>query len=282
MWVSDSNWLLVDSYEYDSFWNLVDFESSIWNTRLFTWREYDVDTGVYYNRARYYDPVLGRFISRDPIDVGDDVNLYRYVGNNGVKFVDLMGMEKSLIFLWEDYKWTSLIRTALKYQYNRLIKEWIKPKNIIIIDEWEITTNIINEELSKNIWNINEIIIISHWWKDWIGIEKNWIREINKNNINEINNINPNGKTDTEVTLISCNTWYWNESIWQDLSNQLWVNVVAPSNYVYVNSRPKLTDKTSDLVIWSIVYSWLSIFKDNWEPSLLFWFWERKNLKPNY
>ena len=58
MWVSDSNWILVDSYEYDSFWNLIDFESSIGNTRLFTGREYDVDTGLYYNRARYYDPEL--------------------------------------------------------------------------------------------------------------------------------------------------------------------------------------------------------------------------------
>jgi hypothetical protein len=40
---------------------------------------------------------MGRFISRDPIDIGDDVNLYRYCWNNGVRFIDLMGMEKNLI-----------------------------------------------------------------------------------------------------------------------------------------------------------------------------------------
>ena len=104
MWVSDSNWILVDSYKYDSFWNLVDFESTIGNTRLYTGREFDVNTGLYYNRARYYDPVMGRFISRDPIDVGDDVNLYRYVGNGPVKFVDLMGMAaKEFTVAYDNY-----------------------------------------------------------------------------------------------------------------------------------------------------------------------------------
>ncbi|MBT3726833.1 RHS repeat-associated core domain-containing protein, partial [bacterium] len=52
---------------------------------------------LYYNRARYYSPEMGRFIGRDPIDVGDDVNLYRYCGNNGVRFVDPMGTDKQNI-----------------------------------------------------------------------------------------------------------------------------------------------------------------------------------------
>ncbi len=32
----------------------------------FTGREYDKETGLYYYRARYYDPEIGRFISKDP------------------------------------------------------------------------------------------------------------------------------------------------------------------------------------------------------------------------
>jgi RHS repeat-associated protein len=62
---------------------------------MFTGREYDRGLKLYYNRARYYDPKLARFISRDPIDIADDVNLYAYVGNNSVMFVDLMGTEKN-------------------------------------------------------------------------------------------------------------------------------------------------------------------------------------------
>jgi hypothetical protein len=51
-------------------------------------------------RARYYDAELWRFISRDPIWQLDDVNLYAYVGNNPVMFVDLMWTEKQTIWLF--------------------------------------------------------------------------------------------------------------------------------------------------------------------------------------
>lgn len=56
---------------------------------------------MYYNRARYCDPSLGRFISRDPIGMRDNVNLYSYVGNSTVGYVDRMGREKQLL---EDIK----------------------------------------------------------------------------------------------------------------------------------------------------------------------------------
>lgn len=50
-------------------------------------------------RARYYDANLGRFISRDPIGQVDDVNLYGYVGNNGVMFVDQNWLNSKSIYL---------------------------------------------------------------------------------------------------------------------------------------------------------------------------------------
>ena len=61
------------------------------NTRLFTGREYDGETGLYYFRARYYSANLGRFIQRDPIGMEDQINLYTYVGNNPVRFSDPSG-----------------------------------------------------------------------------------------------------------------------------------------------------------------------------------------------
>ncbi|NDK09025.1 hypothetical protein EOM39_07355, partial [Candidatus Gracilibacteria bacterium] len=68
------------------------------NTRLYTGREYEKELKLYYNRARYYNPQLGRFISRDPIDISDDLNLYTYVGNNPVNNIDLDGLKaKTLI-----------------------------------------------------------------------------------------------------------------------------------------------------------------------------------------
>ena len=52
----------------------------------------DAETGLYYYRARYYDPAIGRFISADPIGfAGGDANLYRYVGNSPVNWTDPSG-----------------------------------------------------------------------------------------------------------------------------------------------------------------------------------------------
>lgn len=51
------------------------------------------DNGLYYMRARYYDPEVGRFISEDPLGFdGGDLNLYAYVGNNPVMSVDPWGL----------------------------------------------------------------------------------------------------------------------------------------------------------------------------------------------
>jgi RHS repeat-associated protein len=50
-----------------------------------TGREWDSETGLYYYRARYYDPKIGRFISKDPIGfAGGGVNLYRYLRNSPI------------------------------------------------------------------------------------------------------------------------------------------------------------------------------------------------------
>ncbi len=59
----------------------------------FTSREYDQETGLYYYRARYYDPKIGRFITTDPIGLrGGDVNYYRYVGGDPVNWADPEGL----------------------------------------------------------------------------------------------------------------------------------------------------------------------------------------------
>ena len=53
------------------------------------WKE---DPRQHYYRARYYHPGLQRFISEDPIEfAAGDTNLYIYVGNDPVGFVDPLG-----------------------------------------------------------------------------------------------------------------------------------------------------------------------------------------------
>lgn len=67
------------------------------NDLLFTGREYDQPTGLYYYRARYYDSELGRFLSEDPLGFqSGDTNFYAYVNNNPVNYNDPMGLEKQM------------------------------------------------------------------------------------------------------------------------------------------------------------------------------------------
>jgi RHS repeat-associated protein len=57
----------------------------------FTGREWDPEAALYYHRARYYDPMVGRFLSQDPIGLAGGINLHTYVSNNPVNNVDPTG-----------------------------------------------------------------------------------------------------------------------------------------------------------------------------------------------
>jgi RHS repeat-associated protein len=63
------------------------------NPNQYTSREND-NTGLYFYRARYYDPVLKRFISSDPIGLEGGINTYSYVGGNPLSFTDPSGLRE--------------------------------------------------------------------------------------------------------------------------------------------------------------------------------------------
>ena len=77
-------------YEYDVFGAVRSQTGTSDNVRKFTGKEYDADVKLYYYAARYYDPYIGRFTSRDL--VGDGINWYAYVANNPLKFIDPTGL----------------------------------------------------------------------------------------------------------------------------------------------------------------------------------------------
>jgi len=91
--LTDSAGNVVKSYTYKSFAEIYSESGSLSQPFTFTGREYDTESGLYYYRARYYDPRAGRFLTKDTIGfAGGDVNLYRMVQNDPVNWVDLEGL----------------------------------------------------------------------------------------------------------------------------------------------------------------------------------------------
>jgi RHS repeat-associated protein len=83
------------SYVYDSFGNLTASTGTVTNPFQYTGREFDSETGLYYYRARYYDPTIGRFISEDPVSFFGGHNFYHYAGNEPTLFIDPSGLAKT-------------------------------------------------------------------------------------------------------------------------------------------------------------------------------------------
>src|SRR5262249_11124672 len=87
--LSNTSGALANTYTYDSFGNLTASTGSISNSFRYTGREWDAETGLYYYRARYYDPASGRFVNEDPLQFSAGPNFYAYAGNGPVNRVDL-------------------------------------------------------------------------------------------------------------------------------------------------------------------------------------------------
>lgn len=84
---------VLNRYIYDAFGNVIECEESVENRFRFAGEQYDQITGQYYLRARFYNPVIGRFTQEDTY-YGDGLNLYTYCDNNPVRYVDPSGYGK--------------------------------------------------------------------------------------------------------------------------------------------------------------------------------------------
>ncbi len=82
----------VSLQEYDQFGESVSNEDSKFRYG-FCSKVYDSRIGLYYNRARFYDPKLGRFTQPDPMSLIDGANVYLYSQNNPLQYVDRSGFK---------------------------------------------------------------------------------------------------------------------------------------------------------------------------------------------
>ena len=89
-YITGQNSAIENCYQYDAFGNLLEQKEEVSNRILYTGQQYDQETGQYYLRARYYNPVVGRFLQEDTYR-GDGLNLYAYCANNPVVYYDPSG-----------------------------------------------------------------------------------------------------------------------------------------------------------------------------------------------
>ena len=106
------------------------------NNYLYTGKELDRTSGLYYYGARYYDPELGRFTSVDPWGGNSDdpqsLNKYAYVTNNPMKYVDPDGKEKYDIVqgYGEGFIYTLKSQAEGAYGYGKAL--WNDPVDTVV------------------------------------------------------------------------------------------------------------------------------------------------------
>ncbi|SDP16349.1 RHS repeat-associated core domain-containing protein [Clostridium gasigenes] len=90
IFITDKEQQVRNEYYYDAFGNVLDSREDVHNRITYTGQQFDCITQQYYLRARFYNPVIGRFTQED-VYRGDGLNLYAYCGNNPVGYFDPSG-----------------------------------------------------------------------------------------------------------------------------------------------------------------------------------------------
>jgi len=101
--ITNSSGVVVNTYDYDDYGNIISQTENIANDYTYTGKERDKDSGLYYYGARYYDPSIGRWLTKDPLQNmfpamrhlrnAQKLNRYSYVLNNPLNLVDIWGLD---------------------------------------------------------------------------------------------------------------------------------------------------------------------------------------------
>jgi len=98
--LADVNGNVTDFYSYTAFGDLLVHQGITENPYQYTGQQFNELTGLYNLRARYYEPLNGRFLNRDthPADLQDplELNRYPYVGNDPINLVDTTGYQATI------------------------------------------------------------------------------------------------------------------------------------------------------------------------------------------
>ena len=115
--------------------------STVGNTRLFAGMDFDPNTGLCYDRARYYSPALERFVGIDPIYYDNGANRYEYVGDDPGYYVDPTGLTRHHWFMayWSDRSGQDKVNKVCQIPHidiHRYTTEYSKEEHGFITNSW--------------------------------------------------------------------------------------------------------------------------------------------------
>jgi RHS repeat-associated protein len=105
--ITNGNAEVLERYSYDVFGRVTIVDASTGNTipqsahgvrHFYTGHDFQAELGLYLTHYRAYEPALGRWLSADPIGENGGWNLYGYVSNNPVNWIDALGLDRTLYF----------------------------------------------------------------------------------------------------------------------------------------------------------------------------------------
>ena len=99
--ITDADGAVAWAADYSSFGQARIARATVENPLRAPGQYLDTETGLHYNRFRYYSPTMGRYLSRDPLSFLAESNFYRYAGNSPINVTDPLG-------LW----WSTLLKVA--------------------------------------------------------------------------------------------------------------------------------------------------------------------------
>ncbi len=95
--MTDASGTVVWAADYKPFGEVNITTSTITNNLRLPGQYYDQETGLHYNYFRDYNPAIARYIEADRIGLSGGINLYRYVGNNPIIYIDLLGLSRATV-----------------------------------------------------------------------------------------------------------------------------------------------------------------------------------------
>ncbi|NFA44213.1 RHS repeat-associated core domain-containing protein [Clostridium botulinum] len=147
--ITDDAGNIKNEYYYDAFGNVLDSREEVHNRITYTGQQFDGITQQYYLRARFYNPVIGRFTQED-VYRGDGLNLYAYCGNNPVRYYDPSGYIKD----WVTPKNNNDLLNIYSSNMSQADKNKLLGVDIIEVEKFDIENFIKNPPSGDDVINI--------------------------------------------------------------------------------------------------------------------------------